>query len=93
MAHQSLQILIQRRVHLELTQLLPGPIVFRKLLWYHYPRWCFKGVDQKYAANLANIRAALPPQVVAEAEARGRHRDLQKTAAEILAELEEVVMV
>jgi hypothetical protein len=26
---------------------------WRKLLWYHYQRRCFKGVDQKYAANLA----------------------------------------
>ena len=37
--------------------------------------------------------ATLPPEVVAEAEGRGRERDLQGTAAEVLAELEEVVGV
>ncbi len=43
-----------------------------------------------YAARLEKIRAALPPEVADEAEARGRQRDLQETAAEILAEYEEV---
>ena len=50
------------------------------------------GIQSFYdGPRLAAIRAALPPEVVAEAEARGRARDLQETAAEILVELEEVV--
>jgi len=44
-----------------------------------------------HAAWLDKIRAGLPPEVAAEAEARGRQRDLQETAAEILAEFEGVV--
>ena len=43
-----------------------------------------------YAARLEEIRAVLPPEVAAKAEERGRQRDLQETAAEILAEYEEV---
>jgi len=45
-----------------------------------------------YADHLAKIRAALPPEVVAAAETRGRMWDLQETAKEILVEVEEYSM-
>jgi hypothetical protein len=40
--------------------------------------------------HIAAVAATLPPQVVAAAEARGQARDLWETAAELLAELEEL---
>jgi predicted ATPase len=43
-----------------------------------------------YKTRLEAIKATLPPEVVAEAEGLGRERDLQGTAAEVLAELEVV---
>ncbi len=49
------------------------------------------GLRLFYAAGSAEITATLSPEVAAEAEARGRARDLQETAAEILAELEEII--
>ncbi|HSG17227.1 MAG TPA: BTAD domain-containing putative transcriptional regulator [Anaerolineae bacterium] len=42
-----------------------------------------------YAERLAEIKAFLSPEVVAEAEAQGHKRNVQETAAEILAEFEE----
>jgi tetratricopeptide (TPR) repeat protein len=50
------------------------------------------GIRLIYAERLAEIRAALPANVVAEAETRGRARDFHETAAEILAELESLTL-
>ena len=44
-----------------------------------------------YADCLAELKASLPQDVVAKAEARGRARDFQETVAEIAADLEEGV--
>jgi hypothetical protein len=41
--------------------------------------------------GLGAIKAALPREIVVEAEARGRARGVEETAAEILAELEEAI--
>jgi hypothetical protein len=51
-----------------------------------------RGFPELYdAPRLAAIRAAKSPEIAAELEARGQARDLQETAAEIVAELEKVV--
>jgi predicted ATPase len=51
-----------------------------------------RGMDALYnTSGLAEIKASLPSERTAQAEARGRSRDLQQTAVEILAELEQSV--
>jgi len=51
------------------------------------------GIRGIYAWDWTETKTMLSPEVAAEAEARGRARDLQETAAEILAELEEAIRV
>ena len=46
-----------------------------------------------YVDRLDEIKAAMPPDAVAEAEARGRARDLRETAVEIMAELQDFQLV
>ncbi len=50
-----------------------------------------KAISVMYETRLEAVNAALPPEQVIQAEIRGRARDFDGTAAEILAELEKVV--
>jgi hypothetical protein len=47
-------------------------------------RW----TEHTYGRRIAAIAAALPPEVVAAAQERGRTRDLDTTVTELLTELE-----
>jgi hypothetical protein len=55
------------------------------VVFHHPQRW--QWAKDQAAPLVARLEAELAPEVVAAAEARGRVRDLETTATELLAEL------